>query len=363
MTLTRLRGNTMKVTKPSGESAAWNVIMPAGTYHRSDFGPKGVLTFDRTFFEKAIANWKKVGSPGLPIDRFHWGSSDRTDIRAEDKAAVGFIEDLRINASGELEGLCAWNADGREDIAADRFRYFSPEFHWDWVDSATGKPQGPTLFGGGLLNDPFFKSLPPLAANDVTAKESTVNKKLLCARLGIPEDSTDEAINAAIEKAETLKAAEGEESKKLTGTVETLKGELKAAVSRAEASDKRIAALEKEKADGAIAQLQDKLLREGRIIAADKPQVEKLVGALGLAEATSLCATWPVKVALGELGIPAKDGDVSQEEAHKKFEALVAAEIAASKCSSREAIRRVAASNRDLAVKAAQVSTTKPAEA
>ncbi len=337
--------------------------MPAGTFHRGDFGPKGVLTFDRAFFEKVIANWKKVGSPGLPVDRFHWGGSDNTAVRAEDKAAVGFIEDLRIGASGDLEGLTRWNADGKADIEADRFRYFSPEFHWDWTDQRTGSSQGPTLFGGGLLNDPYFKELPRLAASDAPTKEHNVNKKLLCARLGIPEDSTDEAINAALEKAEPVKAAATDET--LKASLETLKGELAKQTAAAADATKRVAAMEKAEADRALAALQDSLMKAGKLKADDKPRVEKLVAALGIVDATALTASWPVVVELGERGIPGEStatGD-SQEVAHQKFDKLVSEEMQKSKCSSREAVRRVTAAHRELAVKALTVSTQKPAEA
>ena len=54
-------------------------------------------------FETAIANWKKIGSPSLPIDRFHWGSSNETRVTdPKAKAAVGWIDDMRVNAAGNL---------------------------------------------------------------------------------------------------------------------------------------------------------------------------------------------------------------------------------------------------------------------
>jgi phage I-like protein len=359
--LKRLHGSALAVTaKPGADGAVWNVIMPAGTFHRGDFGPKGVLTFDRAFFEKVIANWKKVGSPGLPVDRFHWGGSDNTAVRAEDKAAVGFIEDLRIGASGDLEGLTRWNADGKADIEADRFRYFSPEFHWDWTDQRTGSSQGPTLFGGGLLNDPYFKELPRLAASDAPTKEHNVNKKLLCARLGIPEDSTDEAINAALEK-EPVKAAASDET--LKASLETLKGELAKQTAAAADATKRVAAMEKAEADRALTALQDSLMKAGKLKADDKPRVEKLVAALGIKEATELTASWPVVVELGERGIPGEvDTGDTVETATAKWSGLVDAELAKAKAAGAPitasvAARRVRAAHPELAKKAFTITT------
>lgn len=313
----------------------WNVVMPAGTWHRRDFGPDGKLVVDRPFLEAAIANWKKVGSPGLAINRFHWGSSGDTrvtDPRA--KAAVGFMEDFRVNASGDLEALCAWNADGRADIEADRFRYVSPEWHEDWPDPATGKRQGPTLLGAALLNDPFFKNLPALAADEAPTQENPMDRSKLIAMYGLKSDATDADIETAAKAGvAAVKTAADAQAARTASDART--GELEAEMKKAtEASEKRIAALEADvkKATEAklltdTAALTAKLEREGRIVAAQKAVVEEDVKTFGLEKATARWASAPVVVRLGETGINVpipEGGEVAPEEAHKQLQAKAA---------------------------------------
>jgi phage I-like protein len=363
-----------KVARQASTEPVWNVLMPAGEWHRSDF-PGGSINCDRAFFAAMISNWKKVGSPGLPIDRFHWGSSGDTSVRAEDKAAVGFIEDLRINSKGDLEGLTAWNADGKADIDADRFRYFSPEWHENWTDSTSGQPQGPTLFGGGLLNDPYFKSLPRLAANEAPAQENLMTREQLIALYSLAATATDADITAAAKKgADALKASD--ELVKRTAADQKRTGDLEAELKKAndarEADGKRIAALEEqakkateEKLETAGKALIEKLMSEGRITAAEQPFVIEDVKAFGLEKATTRWAARPVVVA-GLDGIKpgtSKAGDVSPEEAHKQLE-LKAAEIRTKGGpDAAEAYLVAAKQNPELARQASRLTVTRKASA
>lgn len=348
----------------------WNQLFVLGTFKRGDF-PGGELKIDLAFCEAMVRNWKKMGGAAKPIDSLHRGDSGEDGLPAEEKAARGWIEDLQVRADG-LWGLVRWNAKGLAFVLGDEYRYLSPSFHPDWVDSRTGKRQGPTLFGAGLLNNPFLEELPRVAASAVTGdepEENTVNKKLLCARLGIPEDSTDEAINAALAKpadGDALKLA----NEKAAKDAEALKlAQDSAATLKAEALklSERVKSLEQDKADAAIAALCTKLEGEGRIIAADKERVAKLVASMGLKDATEFAASWPVKVALGENGISGNNKDTdSPETAAAKLDALVNDEMTKARAaglqlSARDALNRVKAAHRELATRAFTV--TKPAEA
>lgn len=313
----------------------WNVIMPAGEWHRKDF-PDGVLKCDRGFFESVIANWKKIGSPGLPINRFHWGSSDDTRVTdPKAKAAVGFIEGLRINAGGDLEALTAWNADGKSDIEADRFRYVSPEFHENWRDASTGERQGPTLFGAALLNDPYFKTLPRLAANEpAEGEEHVMTREELIKLYGLKADATDADIKAAAQRgADAVKTAADLDEKRKASEVRagSLEDELKKANEAREASDKRIAALESDAKKAAEAKLKAdtdalcaKLQGEGRIVASEKDDVALDVKTYGLDVTAARYAKRTPVVKLGEAGVPGVDGEVTPEAAHKQLEAKAA---------------------------------------
>lgn len=60
----------------------------------------------------------------------------------------------------------------------------------------------------------------------------------------------------------------------------------------------RVEVLQAKMATVAAPALIEKLEHEGRITAADRPGIEKLVGVLGIEEATKFTETWPVKVTL-----------------------------------------------------------------
>jgi phage I-like protein len=362
----RLQGKSVRVELGDDKAPKWNLLLPKGEFHRDDFPTKdGRIVVDDAYVEAMVANWEKAGKPWLPVDYHHWGSSSDTRVRKEDKEASGWVHEIRAGAAG-LEGLTEWVDEAREKILAKKLLYFSPEWFHDGPDKHTGKSQGPTFCGGALLNDPFFLGdLPRMAAAEPPSppsKESTtVNKKLLCKRLGIAEDSTDEQINAALEKAEETVTADAGSLEKLTGTVDTLKAELTKANAAAAESTKKLAALEKATADKALAELQSSLVKAGKLKPDAKERVAKLVAAIGVEETEKLTADWPVVVEHGERGIPGEGTADSIENAVAKFDALVTEEMAKTKCSSRDAIRRVSAAHRELATKAFTI--TKPAEA
>jgi phage I-like protein len=330
-------GRLAKAVASADGKPVWNTIMPAGTYHRRSF-PNGVQTFDRAFFEKAIANWKHGGGNALPVDRFHWGDSSVKEVRAEDKKAVGWMEDFRISASGDLEALCNWNDDGREDITKDRLRYISPEWFWHYQDPLTGKDLGQVLTNASLLNDPFFTELKRMAAshNDPN-QEHVMTREELIEMYGLKTDATDADIKAAAKKAAAALTASHEAEKAAKEKAERegkakLELEEKLAVETAarEASEKRIGELEKVQKETAAAALKKdaaalclRLEREGRIIATQKEDVTEDVMTLGLAKATARWEKVPAKVQLRELGTGSDGGTETKESAHKKFMELV----------------------------------------
>lgn len=200
----------------------WQQLFPMGERHRRDF-PGGKTNFDKAFFGTMLANWQAVGKPSLMVDYFHKGPGEEHSIA--DKLASGWIEDLEVRDDG-LYGLVKWTEKARGHILADELRYLSPYFAHNATSRLTGKPQGPTLAGAGLLNDPFLQDLPAVAAsaNDLPRGSSgsssrvdgdTVNKAL-CILLGIAEDSDDASIMTALK----AKLGEKESAVKLNADVQ-----------------------------------------------------------------------------------------------------------------------------------------------
>lgn len=213
----------------------WCQLFPLGKWARRDF-PDGALELTPALFEAFISNWRAGGSPALPVDYEH----------REDGPASGWIEDLRTGARGELQGAIKWTDDAADDIKADRRRYLSPTWAMQHINRRTGDKGGPWLFGAALTNSPFFDSMPRVAASAASAaqppttsntealagQEKRMDKKRICAALGLPEDCGDNEVMAAIEAACKSRASACE-TEKLTAAVKTavepLEAKLKAA--------------------------------------------------------------------------------------------------------------------------------------
>lgn len=215
----------------------WCQLFPLGEWHRQDF-PGGKLMLTPALFAEFIQNWKAGGSPALPVDYNH----------DEDGPASGWIEDLRISASGELEGAVKWTEPAAEAIKADEKRYLSPTWSMTHANRRTGAKGGPWLYGAALLNDPFYDSMPRVAASAVPNHQQENDmefKKKIAAAMGMPEDCTDEALEAACHAAMKRSAAAAEDAGKLTAsltaaTESTTK--LQARVAELETNEKKHAA-------------------------------------------------------------------------------------------------------------------------
>jgi phage I-like protein len=319
----------------AGEAGAkkWQKVFPLGeTRHRSDFGS---ITFDRDFLEAMVRNYRAEGSPPRPWDYFHRGSSDDSQVRNEDKVAAGWFHDVELRADG-LYVLTEWTAKAAAAIDAKELQFPSPTFTENAMDPKTGKPCGPKLFAVALLNDPFLTDLPPVqaAANPAAPKGQTMKLQLaaLVAAAKLNADTTEDTVEAALKaKADELDAAKAE--------IVTLKSNVEKASKDAEAlklaqadnvklSD-RLTKLEAQAAASAeralaveTAQLCSKLQSEGRIVAAEKSDVEEDVKTFGLEKATARWAKRPVVVALGERGVTGAGTEQSPEGAKQALDKL-----------------------------------------
>ena len=97
----------------------------------------------------------------VPIDAEH---------ESKLSGAVGYFKEMRLidEGRGGAEADVEWTDRGREMIASDRFRYFSPEWFDEWTDPVDGKKIANILVGGAITTRPFFKDkvLAPLVAGE-----------------------------------------------------------------------------------------------------------------------------------------------------------------------------------------------------
>lgn len=142
------------------EAPEWVNVMPKpGTYQHPQYG---AFTITRERNERFLQNHNdKVYQDFIPIT---------LDIEHNGKmsGAVGYFEELRLNADGSLDAKVGWTDVGRTLLAEDRFKYFSPEW-WDaWNRPGTDLWFQDVLIGGAICTRPYFKEdvLAPLVASE-----------------------------------------------------------------------------------------------------------------------------------------------------------------------------------------------------
>lgn len=319
----------------------WNLLFPANTtMYRSDF-PGGEIAFSSEFLTTMVANWERLGRPELPIDYFHRGESANDGLPVEEKVAAGWISDMRASALG-LEVLIGWTERARKHIAADELRYLSPTFSVDAPDKLEGGMQGPTLFGAGLLNDPFLQQLPRVAASNsppnttapaaTTSKEQHMDKKQICAALGLPEDTPEaevmeklKALNAAKASADaTAAAAQAQASASATQSAQLAdvaqKLEL-ATKSQGEVITKltaRVAELEGERKKLELEALCEQLITDKKVLPAHRDQVVAFASKAGVDEARKFFSALPAQ------SIPTEELGTGKDEAPPEGQQLKA---------------------------------------
>lgn len=328
-------GGGIRVSIPDDggtSGAVWNQLVPLGRWFGHSAIPKEGLDITRPMLEAMVANWQGDGKPALPLDYDH----------REDDIASGWIEDLEVRADG-LWGRCKWTPAARQQILNDERRFISPSFSLNAVNRRTGKKQGPTLWGAALLNDPFFNSMPRVAASSTPGdepdnqQEQNMDKKRICAALGLPEDTADEAVMAALE-AKCKMANTADEKVKASNTAATkAAAELEAEKKLNASLTDRVSSLEKAAKDAAEAQLKRdtdalsaELLQAGRVTAKEAAElVPEMVAVKGIDGARKLFSAWPVRFPVTPRGsgadVEAKDG----EALRKEYEAALDAEMKA----------------------------------
>lgn len=340
------------------QGRVWCQLFPLGEWHRSDF-PGGKLELTASLFEEFVSNWKAGGSPALPVDYNH----------DEQGPASGWIEDLRIGASGCLEGAVKWTDDAAAEIKADKRRYLSPTWSMQHVSRTSGEKGGPWLYGAALLNDPFFDSMPRVAATASTQhqphKEQDMSLARIAAVFGLNPNASEDVVVAAAEELKKSHASAGEEAGKLKAAHKSAADELTKLTARnaelEEGAKKHAAALfERDFSD--IFEAGIKEGRQGLPELKETLRATALVPSLGLDAAKKMIAALP-KVPLTEKGIGSNDGDTKDKakKAEVELDAFVAEQMKAGK-SYTEAMRAANSVKRSVVESAfaGVTSTTKP---
>lgn len=199
-------------------------VLHSGEWQHPQYG---LITISEDDIDKFIASFEnKVRKVDLAVDQEHM----------PEKGAAGWYKDLKKvddNGQAKLMATIEWTPIGQQLIKDGIFKYFSPEFDFDYEDLETHDHFENVLIGGALTNRPYFKSLAPVALSEnmyagFTSIKSTkkggeknMTKKELTAKLAedadykLPKDASDEDKKLFKEvKAGLAKEAEKQEEEK-----------------------------------------------------------------------------------------------------------------------------------------------------
>lgn len=179
------------------DTTSWIQLMPLGSYSHELYGSIDI-TPDK--IKKFVDNFvNNVRGIQLDVDYDH---------KADNGKAAGWIQDVQDRGLDGLWGLVKWTQPAFEALKAGEYKYFSPEFQDEWEHPKTGEIFQDVLNGGAITNRPFLKDIQPINLSEVIrASEGgpVVDPKKLRQMLGLPEDATDEDVEArAAELAATL---------------------------------------------------------------------------------------------------------------------------------------------------------------
>lgn len=365
-------------------SEAWNLLFPKGEWHGENLRPiGGSIAIDDSMLEEMVANWRAASAPHLPVYRTHAHLDEDASAleRAELSKAYGYLTDFRVTAAG-LEAKTEWTPAGKRMVDEGEFAFWSPEWQPKHIDRRTGDVKGWWLSATALCSNPFFDSMPQLAAAQPTfnsmprvaasaavaptsspqPKETEMTpelKKRLKMALKCAEECSDEEMVASCEKMTATVAASVTETATLTAAVksavEPMQAQLVAA--QAEAATLKATIVERDTTrlidDAKLAGKPVEAMRAFIIAAAKRD----------MAEATALIAALPVSMSTAEKGIsgaPAATAEPSVEgtltasaaEYFEKLEAFAQAE----KLTTVQATRLFNRDNADLAKRAFAVT-------
>lgn len=246
-------------------------LLRTGSFSHDTYG-----TFEITSQTLAdmVRNFQsKVRGVDLAIDYSH----------ESDKHAAGWINDLFLKEDGtELWAKVTWTPEGQKRLEGKEYRYLSADFNFKYTDSESKKDFGPTLFGAGLTNRPFIKSMAP--AVELTEIKGGTTMTL-------------EEAKVEIKKLAEENAAMKDEKKKFEDMMngmspEEIKAKIAELQSQLEAANSKLQAMEGDKKYQEKKNQFTKLLSEGKVCKAQEEAFMKddMATFVALAEKVNLKA-------------------------------------------------------------------------
>lgn len=263
------------------------------------------MTIDDTVMADMIANWQAAGAPALRLTLHHPDPEAKGADRIVENMAAGWV--LGGDEGGAMQirpdGLWAktkWASDTAALIAEEKVRYLSPEWSRQHEDRRTGAKRGWWIYGAALTNEPFFNSMPRVAASANTGSVS-MDKKMICSLLNLDENTPDADVMAAIRVKCSASLVPGGDAKMVAALEQTNK--LFAEVVKSNAAlASEVAAMKATAAEAATNALTDELVRAGKVTPANKGLVAKFVASVGIDDTRKHFETLPAALPMGTEG-------------------------------------------------------------
>lgn len=181
----------------------------------------GKLKITQENLESMVTNFKSnVTGVDLAINEDH-----------KKNEAFGWLKDVYLSFDKQtLYGMVQWNSKGTTALSEKEYRYFSPEFRFNYVHPHDEKKieHGATLLGGALTNYPFLKmeAIVELNNKNFLQGEETVSKDTIDLSV---HNQTVVDLNAKITKAETALDAAKNQNVELSTKVKELEAKIEQA--------------------------------------------------------------------------------------------------------------------------------------
>ena len=134
-------------------TSSWVTLTRTGTWNHPRYGRFSITSH---MLQEMVANFEAdTYGQEISIDVGH----------VPDEGSAGRIVQLSIEGN-RLRARIEWTPWGRKQVTEKGYRYFSVDFHDNWLDPETEREHGPVLFGAALTTRPFVKRLDPVELSE-----------------------------------------------------------------------------------------------------------------------------------------------------------------------------------------------------
>jgi hypothetical protein len=146
-------------------------IIPTGKFNTAKYGELEITKEQLLEMKQNFEDGVRAGGAltGLPIDIEH-GETQYRD------AAAGWMKRLDIQDDGAYAEV-EWTPLGQDLLEKGLYKFYSPEFTFDYVNNEQSIEFANVMIGGGLVNKPLFdSSLPPLMMGEESKDKNLTNQ-------------------------------------------------------------------------------------------------------------------------------------------------------------------------------------------